>query len=157
MPFKEIPPDRLLLWPNRSLSRQGFVWFIAATALLMAVPLLAHLGNPTLWVLLPFAIGAVWAIWFALRRNGRDREITEELCLTADQMTLVRIGPRDIRQGWRANPYWIKVTLHPTGGPVPNYLTLKGEGRELELGAFLTEAERLALAAVLKDQLARLR
>lgn len=157
MPFKEIPPDRLLLWPHRSLSRQGFVWFIAATALLMTVPLLVHLGNPTLWVLLPFAIGAVWGVWFALRKNGRDRDIVEDLRLSHETIVLVRHGPKGKRQEWRADPYWVRVTLHPTGGPVPNYLTLKGQGREVELGAFLSEEERVALGADLKDRLASLR
>jgi uncharacterized membrane protein len=36
---------------------------------------------------------------------------------------------------------------------VPNYLTLKGEGREVELGAFLSEAERIALREDLQDRL----
>jgi uncharacterized membrane protein len=60
-------------------------------------------------------------------------------------VTLSRHGPRGKRQDWEANPYWLRVTLHETGGPVPHYLTLKGEGREVELGAFLSEDERIAL------------
>ncbi len=40
---------------------------------------------------------------------------------------------------------------------MPHYLTLKGEGREVELGAFLTEDERLRLADDLRERLARLR
>ena len=37
------------------------------------------------------------------------------------------------------------MILDETGGRVRNSLTLKGEGREVELGAFLSEAERVAL------------
>jgi uncharacterized membrane protein len=40
---------------------------------------------------------------------------------------------------------------------VPNYLTLKGEGREVELGAFLSEEERVALHAALRDRIPQLR
>lgn len=51
----------------------------------------------------------------------------------------------------------MRLTLHATGGPVPQYLTLKGEGREVELGAFLTEAERKLLAAEITERLRKLR
>ena len=161
MPYEWLPPDdgaqRLHLWPHRSLTQRGFVGFVGLTAALIGVPLLAHLGSPVLWALLPFLAGTIWAIWFALRKNGRDRDIVETLSLTPDRITLVRHGPKGQRQDWEANPYWLRVTLHATGGPVPNYLTLKGQGREVELGAFLSEEERVALEDELQDRIARLR
>jgi len=40
---------------------------------------------------------------------------------------------------------------------VPNYLTLKGEGREVELGAFLSEAERIALKDEVQGHISRLK
>lgn len=160
MPYEWLPPegrtDRLHLWPHRSLTQRGFVGFVGLTAALIAVPLVASLGSPVLWALLPFLIGTIWAIWFALRKNGRDRDIVEELTLSSDRITLVRHGPKGRRQDWEANPYWLRITLHQTGGPVPNYLTLKGEGREVELGAFLAEEERIALRDELQEHIARL-
>lgn len=161
MPYEWLPPeggeDRLHLWPHRSLTQRGFVWFIGATASLIAVPLIGILGSPVLWALLPFLVGTIWAIWFALRKNSRDREIVEDLRLSPDRITLVRHGPRGRRQDWEANPYWVRATLHETGGPVPNYLTLKGDGREVELGAFLSEEERIALRGELQSRLRALR
>lgn len=160
MPYEWLPPeggtDRLHLWPHRSLTQRGFVGFVGLTAALIAAPLVASLGSPVLWALLPFLIGTIWAIWFALRKNGRDRDIVEELTLSSDRITLVRHGPKGRRQDWAANPYWLRITLHQTGGPVPNYLTLKGEGREVELGAFLAEEERIALRDELQEHIARL-
>lgn len=159
MPYEWLPPrdgeQRLHLWPHRSLSQRGFVGFVGLTAALIALPLLAHLGSPVLWALLPFLLATIWGIWFALRKNGRDRDIVEELTLTPDRITLVRHGPKGQRQDWEANPYWLRVTLHETGGPVPNYLTLKGEGREVELGAFLSEEERIALKGEIDAKLHR--
>lgn len=35
--------------------------------------------------------------------------------------------------------------LHVKDGPVPNYVTLKGNSREVEIGAFLSEEERKQL------------
>ncbi|MCU0828972.1 MAG: DUF2244 domain-containing protein [Tabrizicola sp.] len=155
MPYEWLPtgPDeaRLHAWPHRSLSQRGFVWFLGLTAGLIAVPLVGILGSPVVWALLPFLLATIAAIWFALRKNGRDRDIVEDLTLSRDRVTLVRHGPKGHRQDWETNPYWLRVTLHKTGGPVPNYLTLKGEGREVELGAFLSEDERIAL----KDELLR--
>lgn len=161
MPYQWLPNDgggdRLHLWPHRSLSQRGFVWFLGLTAALIAVPLIGILGSPVVWGLLPFLLVTLWSIWFALRKNGRDRDIVEDLHLSRDRIRLVRHEPGGRRRDWDANPYWLRVTLHPTGGPVPNYLTLKGEGREVELGAFLSEEERIALQAELSDRLARLR
>ena len=86
-------PKTLLVWPHRSLPARGFVWFIGLTAALLSLPLLAALGSPTLWALLPFLIAAVAGIWVALRRNARDRSVTETLTLTRDMATLVRREP----------------------------------------------------------------
>jgi uncharacterized membrane protein len=161
MPYEWLPgnggEDRLHLWPHRSLSRRGFAWFIGLTAALVALPLLSVLGSPVVWALLPFVAAMLAAIWLALRKNGRDREIVEDLQLTPERLALVRHGPKGRRQDWEANPYWVRVTLHQTGGPVPNYLTLKGEGREVELGAFLSEEERTALFRELSSHLAEIR
>lgn len=153
------PPqaEHLRLWPYRSLSRRGFVAFVGMTATLFVLPLLTQLGHPGLWMLLPFVGAALAAVWWALERNRSDRMITEDLTLTATEITLTRLGPRAKSQTWHANPHWVRLTLHPTAGPVPQYLTLSGNGREVELGAFLTEAERITLKADLEARLAVLR
>lgn len=161
MPYEWLPPSydtqRLHLWPYRSLPRRGMVWFLGGTALLIAVPLLAVLGSPVLWGLLPFLLATVAAIWWAFERSFRDAEIVEDLTLTPDLVTLTRHGPGGKRQDWQANPHWVRLTLHTTGGPVPQYLTMKGEGREVELGAFLSEEERRRLCAEITEALQALR
>jgi uncharacterized membrane protein len=121
------------------------VGFVAVTSIMLALPLITQIGHPGLWVLLPCLLAALAGLWAALSRNARDRAITEDLTLTADEITLTRLGPRGLRQDWQTKPHWLRVTLHPTGGPVPQYLTLSGGGRVVELGAFLTDAERVAL------------
>lgn len=148
-------PTQLHLWPYRSLPRKGMVWFVGGTAALIALPALVLIGSPLLWGLLPFLIGTVAAIWFALQRSYADGAVVEVLTLSADTAHLTRFGPRQRQQEWQANPHWVQVMLHPSGGPVPQYLTLRGAGREVELGAFLTEAERVTLARELRGALAR--
>lgn len=155
MPYAWLPPEgdtrRLHLWPYRSLPRRGMVWFLGGTAVAIVLPLLGLIGSPVLWGILPFLLGTLWAIWGALEKSFRDAEIVEDLRLAPDRVSLVRHGPKGKRQDWQANPHWLRLTLHATGGPVPQYLTLKGEGREVELGAFLTAAERRTLAAEITE------
>ncbi len=162
MPYQWLPPSggptaRLHLWPHRSLSRRGFVAFIGITAALITLPLISLVGNAALWVLLPFLILAVAGVWFALMRSFKDAEIIEDLTLTPDTITLTRHGPRGRRQAWQANPHWVQVILHAKDGPVPNYLTLRGGPREVELGAFLSEPERIALQREMIQALAAVR
>lgn len=158
MPYQWLPPTdtktTLRLWPYRSLPRRGMVWFLGATAALIALPLLVLLGSAALWVLLAFFALALAGLWWGLERSYRDGDVLEELTLTATTVTLIRTGPRGQRQDWQANPHWVRVILHPKDGPVPNYLTLQGGAREVEIGAFLTPPERLILLSELKQALA---
>lgn len=147
----------LHLWAHRSLPPRGFAWFIGITAALITLPLLAVLATPVFWGLLPFLALAIGAIWWALRRSWADRAITEDLVLTPDLVTLTRHGPRGRTQTWQANPHWVRLTRHETGGPVQHYLTLSGGPREVELGAFLTPEERLSLEWDLRQRLRALR
>lgn len=161
MPVEWTSPDEgthnLRLWPYRSLPPNGFAWFIGVTAALVTLPLLAVIATPVFWGLLPFILLALAGIWFALKRSWADHAITEELTLTVARITLTRHGPRGRVQTWEANPFWVEVLLRESGGPVPLYLTLRGEGREVELGPFLTPQERRQLAGDLRAALARVK
>lgn len=155
MPYRwTSEPNRhvLTLWPHRSLTPAGFVWFIGVTAAMLALPLLALLGRVELWVLLPFLIGTIALIWIFIMRSNRDGQMREVLVITDDTTTLRRQASA-AEQRWQANPYWITVTLYGEAGPVENYLTLRGKDREVELGAFLSPDERLTLFDELKPAL----
>ncbi|MCC5970098.1 MAG: DUF2244 domain-containing protein [Pararhodobacter sp.] len=147
----------LKLWPHNTLAPNGFVLVIGLSALALGLPMLALLGSPTLWGLLPFAVLALTGLWFALQRNWRDRRIVEELYLSRTRVYLRHVAPDGQVNEWTADPHWITLNLIPQGGPVEHYLTLTGGGREVELGAFLTPEERLALREELSALLIRLR
>ena len=144
----------LELWPHRSLPPQGFAAFILTTFILITLPLYALLGTKLFWALLPFLMLTVWAIWWALRRNYFDSQILEQLSFTADNLHLVRQEPKGEIKSWECNGYWAQVHLYGTEGPLPNYVTLSGNGREVEIGAFLSEDERKSLFKELKSALA---
>lgn len=162
MPYEWMPTDapgapkaELHLWPFRSLPRRGFVWIMGLGFSLILIPLLALLGSTTLWWLLPFALGAMGALWFFIEKSYKDGEILEKLLIWSDHMTLTRHGPGRKVQHWEANTYWVTVEMHKKGGPVPNYVTLKGNNREVEIGAFLSEKERPRLYDELAEVLLR--
>lgn len=162
MPYEWLPSSNpqhqhLRLWPWRSLAPRGFVWFIGVTAGLITLPLLAVMATPIFWGLLPFLAGAIAVIWWALRRSWADRGIVEDLVLTRDDIRLRRTGPGKRHQEWQANPYWVEIRLYESGGPVQDYLTLRGNGREVEIGAFLGVEERRALREELIHALSSLR
>ncbi|MEM8539210.1 MAG: DUF2244 domain-containing protein [Pseudomonadota bacterium] len=139
------PKWQLSLWPYRSLLRKDFVVFMGATVALVSLPLLSVLGEPVMWGLLPFFALMVAGVWFALHVSYRRGEVLEELQVDETTAYLTRHNPKGDTQEWQANRYWVTVHLHPQGGPVENYITLRGGDREVEVGAFLDAKERLAL------------
>jgi len=137
--------EALRLWPHRSMTNRGFAIFIGASFALICMPLIAVLGSPVLWGLLPFMVGTLWLAWSMIRWKDRQMELVEELTLWDDRVALVRREARGGERRWEANPYWVQVRLHDKGGPVENYVTLEGGDRKVEIGAFLSPEERAAL------------
>lgn len=148
---RSAPRAELHLWPYRSLLRRDFVIFIVATLVLISVPLSSVLGTFVLWGILPFFLIVIGGLWLAINRSYKDGEILEQLKIWPDKITLDHVHPRRGHLSWEANPYWVQVKFDPHHEKVPNYLTLKGGDREVELGAFLSEDER----AVLYDEVDR--
>jgi len=157
MPYRwtdDTNPKTLTLWPHQSMTPQGFTWFIGATAVMLTLPLFAVLGSAVAWVLMAFFLATIAAVWRAIMANRRDRSLREELTLSPSELALRHIPPSGPALDWSANPHWVTVTLRHDG-PVKNYLTLRGAGREVELGSFLTPEERQTLYTELSPLLHR--
>ncbi|MEC9434100.1 MAG: DUF2244 domain-containing protein [Pseudomonadota bacterium] len=155
--FRSEPPlYAVTLWPHQALSPRGFAIVMGGTGVMLCVPLIPLLGSKVGLGLAPFLAVTLAALGFFLRRNFRDLSLREELRLWPDRVEVVRREPRGRVLTWEANPYWVSLRLRPDGRP-ENYLTLKGAGREIELGAFLSPEERADLAAELEEALMRAR
>jgi len=146
----------LTLWPNRSLSRNGGSWLLGLLAVGLALPLGALSGTKAAWGLLPFLVAAFVALYLAIRRNWQDGKLSEELRLWPDLITVVRREPGGRVRRWHANPFWVRLRLLDDAR-IEKYLTLQGNGREIELGAFLSPWERETLHSDLSAALRRLR
>ena len=141
------------VWPYNSLKPKGFVLFLGSTFVLISLPLFNVLGTTVFWGLLPFLLLAFMGVWFALRRSLNARQILEQLTLSREEIALIRQNPTGEHKRWVCSPYWAKLKIYETEGPVANYITLTGNGREVELGAFLSEDERRTLYGELKQLL----
>ena len=141
------------VWPYNSLKPKGFVLFLGSTFVLISLPLFNVMGTTVFWGLLPFLLVAFMGVWFALRQSLNDRQILEQLTLSKEEIALIRQNPTGEHKRWVCSPYWAKLKIYETEGPVANYLTLTGNGREVELAAFLTEDERKTLYDELEDLL----
>jgi uncharacterized membrane protein len=156
-PFdRRDPPDlALTLWPNRSLSRRGWTWIVALLAAGFMLPLAGLAGTKAAWGMLPFLVAALAGLCLAVRRNHIDGRLREDLRLWPDLLTVVRREPDGRERRWHANPFWVRLKLRDAH--VEKYLTLEGNGREIELGAFLSPWERETLHADLVAALERAR
>ncbi len=141
----------LTVWPHRSLPRRGFAVMVLFTFTAGTIPLYGLIGTTLFWGLLPFILLVVAALWFGLQRSYKDGDVLEELSLEAETLHLSHRPARGPTQEWSCNVYWARAELHAYGGPVPNYVTLSGNGRTVEIGSFLTEEERKALHTELRD------
>ncbi|MFK7939072.1 MAG: DUF2244 domain-containing protein [Roseovarius sp.] len=152
-PTPDPTQRQLELWPHRSLPRKGFAATVLFTFTMITIPLYGLLGTSVMWGLLPFLMMAVGGIWYGLEKSYKSADLLETLTIQPDMLHLVRKDPSGRVQEWECNSYWAKVNLHPKGGPVENYVTLTGHGREVEIGAFLSEDERKSLFSELQDAL----
>jgi uncharacterized membrane protein len=155
----EITANRIAtveLWPYNSLKPKGFVLFLGITFALISIPLFNVLGTKVFWGLFPFLFVTVTGVWFALQKSLNDRQILEQLTLSKEEIILVRQDPSGEQRQWVCSPYWAKLKMYEKDGPVSNYITLTGNGREVELGSFLDEEERKNLYCELSSLLNKL-
>ncbi len=152
-PFRRDTPPlyQVTLWPNRSLGRVGFRNTMLIVIIGISIPMVPLIMAAHSWKVLPFGIAPVALLYFFLKRNYRDGHLQETLRLWDDLITVERTDPDGTTHRWHANPYWVRLRLRDQ--PVENYLTLKGNNREIELGAFLSPEERANLKTQIEDAL----
>jgi len=99
-----------------------------------------------------FALIESCAMALALRQAWRAGDRSERIRLDEESLE-VRALPG--RRCARFQSYWVRVRLAPGNGH--DRLLLGSHGRELEIGAFLAEEERIEVAGKLKVLLADVR
>ncbi len=152
----DVPLYAVTLWPHRSADGRGLRRCLGVMAAGLALPLLSVWGTPVALFLLPFLAAALGLTWWALASNLRAGRLREDLRLWPDAIAVERCEPQGRVRRWAANPHWVAVELADTPA-MRRYLTLRGAGRTIELGAFLSPHEREGLAAEIRAALGRAR
>jgi uncharacterized membrane protein len=139
---------RILIHPNRSLTRAGLLVATAAclSALMPATLLCLLLGA---WPLLPFLGLEVAVAVGAFGWLTRHRLDHEEIRLDAEQVAHRRIDGR-ITETETFPRYWVRLVIQPgDGARRPPRLWLRSHGRRVELGRAGSAPTRALLAHTL--------
>lgn len=146
--------EHILLAPHRSLSRRGVRWFLASIALPLCgvAALFTSMGY---WPVLPFAGLELAVFVVALGIHMRGRSDTQSVSISEERIVI------DTRHRSRYTQivfprHWAQVKLRRAKSPWhPSRLTIESHGRACELGSFLTEDDRCALAGRLRRSIGR--
>ena len=141
--------------PHRSLSPKGLRILIGVICGLCSLTLLRFLLVRA-WPVMGFSVIEVGLAVLLLRINARGARAAEIVVLTNADLSIVRVDPAGRRWERRLAAAWLNVRLEGTPGRVPRLVLTARDVRE-EIGAALGEAEKLELAAALRDALYRWR
>ena len=145
-------PDevRFELTAHNSLTAGQARWFLLTVAIgpLLTAGFCVFAG---FWPVLPFAGIELGLLWLALRYSMRRGSRRESIAITTDYVTInSQLGV--LQANTRFARHWTKVKLRaPQLALHPTRLCLESHGRACEVGGFLTDDERRALAARLQQ------
>ncbi len=139
----------IILRPNGSLNRRQGWALLAFCAVLMGTvgAVTAAFGA---WLVLPFS-GLEWLLLaYCLRLSLRQSAQREVITIT-DAQVLVEKGRGHPEQSYTFQRAWVTLAwIEPPIRGRPSRLALRLHGKEVEIGRFLVESERQALAKDLK-------
>jgi uncharacterized membrane protein len=143
------PPARLdlVLYPNRSLGPTGFAVLMAAIVL-VSIAVGAGFMMVGAWPVTGFLGLDVLLLYLAFRWNYREARRVEFVRLDRDGLSVRRLEPDGRSQTWLFEPYWVRIALEQVGRH-ERRLVLRSHGRQVTIGAFLTQDERIELAHAL--------
>jgi uncharacterized membrane protein len=138
------------LCAHNSLSRVQARWFLATVAVGPALTA-GFCLFAGFWPVLPFAGLEFGLLWLALHWSMRRGKQRESIAITPNYVTISsQLGVRQANT--RFARHWTKVKLRaPQSVLHPTRLCLESQGRACEVGGFLTDDERRALAARLQQ------
>lgn len=143
------------LVPNCSLTPQGArVFFCLVCAVSFTVATVFAIKG--LWPIFPFAGLEMLVLGWALTVSLRRRHYSQTITVSEDRVA-VRTCFRGGSEQIEFPRHWAQVKLHRADTRLhPSRLTIESHGRSYEVGNFLTEEERRALATRLTRSVGRI-
>ena len=149
---------QLVLRPNVSLSRDGFVilMVVFATICMLAGGFFLAIGA---WPIFWFFGLDILILYLAFRINYRRARRYEMVEMRDGRLVLSKVSEAGKVRDWVFDPYWVRVRLEQNRADpaIPGDLFLASHGEKVALGGFLAPAERSSLAATLERTLSRFR
>ena len=145
----------LELRPGRSLSQPHFARLVGGVALLFALMSVRFLILGA-WPILPFMVADVALLAWAMRASYRSSRQSEHLRLDQAGMELVHVNPVGMARRTRIEAARAGVELEPLR-PRGNRLWISDSHQRIEIGRFLSPAERAEIAPVIARGLHRWR
>ncbi len=160
MVFEKASDDthqtKFLIRPNRSMTATGMIIFVCLVgfAVLLVAIRFVVLGA---WMVLPFAvleIGLIAAGFWLYERASRYRETVQ---ISSNNILVTQESVRG-HSTCEFDPHWVQVTLREDPrGWYPSRLLVRSKSKQVEIGACLTNYERVTLSAALIKSMARSR
>lgn len=142
---------QLLLRPRRALTARQFqVLFAILAGATWAVTIYGYFAMGNVFAP-PFAVLDTLFVALSLRCVWRDGERFERIALSEGKLEVHRSAAPAAT--FEAHPYWVRLSVRQERGSPRVWLG--SQGKRVEVGAFLSEVERLDLADRLKALLAR--
>ncbi|MEM1379921.1 MAG: DUF2244 domain-containing protein [Pseudomonadota bacterium] len=144
-----------LLYPNRSLSADGFKRVLAAVIGVNLLNAFIYL-NVGAWPVAFFCGIDIAIVWLAFKISYAQGRRHERVMLTEDALWISRVLPSGHETRWKLSPHWARVDIDR---PVEHetQLKIRQNGKTLILGSFLAPKERGELADALQAALKKLR
>lgn len=146
------PEAQLLLRPRRAMTAPQFRALFAVLAASIAAVATVNYGLGNVFAPL-FAVADVLFVAAVLRQVWRQGDRQERIVVTGRVLEVRR--PAQAAPVFSAHPAWVTLARVRERGQAR--VLLRSMGREVEIGAFLAEAERLELAQRLEILLDRAR
>ena len=140
--------------PNQSLSWRAAVQVYTAITLCCAGIALAFTLHG-LWTVLPFAGFEIVVLGLAFYLTLSRSQVREVVSATADAVSVDK-GPQSAQEHWECPRAWARINLErPRIAWYPSRLSIAFQGQQVEIGRFLNEEERCALAVELEQAIRR--
>lgn len=140
---------RFIIRPNNSLGRTGKLIFFVLVCL-VSIGIAIRFWLLGAWIILPVVLLEMAILGLAFYLVDKDSRDIETIDLSNELLRVTR-NVKSVVSEWRFQPYWVQVVLRSDRiGWYPSHLSLRSHGKSVEVGACLTDEERLELSQSLK-------
>lgn len=134
-----------LLTPHRSLGMTGIRYVVAVYAVLAAIPGIYFFVSGAWPIIGLLGLDAAVLYW-ALSASLHSGRAFEEITLWRDALEVRHVTARGRERHHRFNPFWVRLGVVRDHEDRVTRLTLTNRGQVLEIGTFLTPADKAQFA-----------